>query len=198
MRLRKLTCPNCGGMLEMKISDNSNSIFCPYCGQQFFVDDEKKTYTINQNININKNIKIDKNIHNRYTNDADVIRAKNKEKENKREWIAAILMPLVGIIILICLVVIPSMLDDYHENREKSEGKISAGYYDNLIGKDYETVEAHFRSAGFTNIELIDLDDSGLAFWKAGKVETISVGGDTSFSSSDFFFPDTKVVISYH
>lgn len=60
MRLHKLTCPNCGGMLEMKMTGNSDSIFCPYCGQQFFVDDEKKTYTINQNINVNKNIKIDK------------------------------------------------------------------------------------------------------------------------------------------
>lgn len=198
MKLRKLTCPNCDGMLELKIADKSESIFCPYCGQRFFVDDEQKTYTINQNININKSIKIDKNVHNRYTNDADVIRAQNKEKENKREWLAATIIPIVGIILLVCLAVIPSMIDEYHEDREKSEGKISAGYYQDLLGKDYETVVAHFESAGFTNIELIDLNDSGLAFWKDGKVGTISIGGDTSFSRSDFFFPDTKIVISYH
>ena len=54
------------------------------------------------------------------------------------------------------------------------------------------------QAAGFTNIELIDLDDSGLAFWTEDKVDTISVGGDTSFESTDWFDPDTKVVISYH
>ena len=67
-----------------------------------------------------------------------------------------------------------------------------------MVGEDYKTVEAHFRAAGFTNIELIDLDDAGIAFWNEGKVETISVGGDTSFDSLDFFDPNTKVVISYH
>ena len=72
------------------------------------------------------------------------------------------------------------------------EGKINAGYYKDLIGKDYETVEAHFEAAGFTNIELIDLDDSGLAFWNEGKVDTISVGGDTDFESSDWFFQTQK------
>ena len=80
----------------------------------------------------------------------------------------------------------------------QQEGKISAGFYRDLIGKDYETVEAHFESAGFTNIELIDLNDSGVAFWNEGKVEIISVGGDTSFKSTDYFPPETKVVISYH
>jgi hypothetical protein len=80
----------------------------------------------------------------------------------------------------------------------ENSGNISAGYYRDLVGEDYKTVEAHFRAAGFTNIELIDLNDSGIAFWNEGKVETISVGGDTSFDSLDFFDPNTKVVISYH
>ena len=84
------------------------------------------------------------------------------------------------------------------EKIAQNNGKINAGFYRELIGVNYETVEAHFESAGFTNIELIDLDDSGIAFWKDGKVETISVGGNTSFDSIDWYDPDTKVVISYH
>lgn len=65
----------------------------------------------------------------------------------------------------------------------ESQGKISAGYYRDLIGDDYESVEAHFIAAGFKNIELIDLDDSGIAFWNEGKVESISVGGDTDLKA---------------
>ena len=194
MKLHKLRCPNCDGMLEMKIGGKSDHIFCPYCGQQFFVDDGKKTYTINQNININKNIKVDKTIHNRYTNDAEVIKAQNKEKEDKR----SIMLFFICIALLLGMAIVPSLVMDLNEKSARNEGKISAGFYRDLLGKDYETVEAHFESAGFTNIELIDLDDSGLAFWKNGKVETISIGGDTAFDSTDFYYPDTKVVISYH
>lgn len=188
MKIHKLNCPNCNGILDMKIDDNTYYIFCPYCGQQFMVDDEKKEYTINKNINISKNI------HKRYTDDAEVIKAINKDKEDKRIY----LMLLVCFAILIGIAVIPSWIMNMNEKRAVSEGKISAGFYRDLIGEDYKTVEAHFDAAGFTNIELIDLDDAGLAIWKNGKVETISVGGDTNFDSTDFFEPDTKVVISYH
>lgn len=80
----------------------------------------------------------------------------------------------------------------------ESQGKISAGYYKDLVEEDYQAVEAHFRAAGFTNIELIDLNDSGLAFWKNEKVALISIGGNTDFESTDYFHPDTPVVISYH
>lgn len=84
------------------------------------------------------------------------------------------------------------------EKIAKNEGKISAGCYRELVGEDYKTVKAHFKAAGFTNIDLIDLDDSGLMFWNDGKVETISVGGDMDFDSLDWFEPDVKVIISYH
>lgn len=55
MKLHKLSCPNCNGTLDLKI-DDKEYIFCPYCGQKFFVEDGKKEYTITQNININKNV----------------------------------------------------------------------------------------------------------------------------------------------
>lgn len=80
----------------------------------------------------------------------------------------------------------------------ESQGKILAGYYGDFEDKNYESVVAHFEAAGFTNIELIDLDDLGIAFWNNGKVESVSIGGDTSFDSSDYFSPDAKVIISYH
>ena len=108
------------------------------------------------------------------------------------------------IAIIVCFVIALSipfgmMLKfEIEEKNALSEGKINAGYYEDLIGEDYKTVEAHFRSAGFTNIELIDLNDSGILFWKDGKVETISIAGNTTFESTDWFDPNCKVVISYH
>ena len=188
MKVRKLNCPNCNGSLNMDIAKGTTSVFCSYCGQKVFLDDGKKEYTINKNININETV------HKRYTNDAEVIKATNAEKENKRSWIAAIVIIALGI----CMMVAPAIVMGLNKSIAVNDGKISAGWYKDLLGQDYKTVEAHFEAAGFTNIQLIDLNDAGIAFWNDGKVEAISVGGDTTFDSTDFFDPDTKVVISYH
>jgi len=181
MKMRKLNCPNCNGILDMKIYKNTSSIFCPYCGQSFIIYNENE-YTINQNI------------HTRYTDDAEVIKANNKYKENKRNDIICLIIIALSIGAIIAGILIPGS----RGQRELNEGKISGGYYQDLIGEDYRTVKAHFEAAGFTNIELIDLDDAGLAVWKNEKVEMISIGGNTSFNSNDYFDSDTVIVISYH
>ena len=115
-------------------------------------------------------------------------------KRTDKSLIAAIVLLLIVALIPACILFGMHL----HKENAKAQGKVSAGYYRDLIGKDYEAVEAHFRAAGFTDIELIDLDDSGLLFWRDGKVEMIFIGGDTDFESTDYFDPTTKVVISYH
>lgn len=185
MKLKKIECPYCGGIVETELKER-NTVFCTYCGQQIYVDNDKKE--------LNKNININKNIHKHYTNEADVIRAKNEENANRRDFKQIII--LFGILILIPIAMYMGQF--FNKMIAQNEGKVSAGYYSDLVGKDYKTVKAHFESAGFTNIELIDLNDTGLMFWNKDKVETISIGGKTSFDSTDFFNKDVKVVISYH
>ena len=70
--------------------------------------------------------------------------------------------------------------------------------YNMLRPMTRQEIETLLTNAGFTNIELIDLEDAGIAFWLDGKVKTISVGSNTAFGSDDWFTPDTKVIISYH
>ena len=183
MKVKKFACPYCNAGIEADTSGRE-FVFCNYCGQKILLDDEKREVTINKNINNNKTIQ------KRYTDDAEVIKARNEEKENKRGWI----------FIIICLSILLGMpyIFEIDKKIAKNEGKISAGCYRELVGEDYKTVKAHFKAAGFTNIDLIDLDDSGLMFWNDGKVETISVGGDMDFDSLDWFEPDVKVIISYH
>lgn len=127
-----------------------------------------------------------------------MIRARSDASAKKLEAI----LPVIFIIFIFGALILPGVYYLINEEREEraaiSAGKISAGYCSDLIDEDYKTVKAHFESAGFTNIKLIDLDDAGLAIWKKGKVKTISIGGNNSFASDDYFDPDTKVVISYH
>lgn len=187
MKAYKINCPYCGGNILSDI-EGLESVYCNYCGQKIFLDDGKIDITINKNINVNKTI------HKRYTDDADVIRAKSEAEKDGKDFKQ--LLVLMGLMLLIPIFMSGKLF--FNEKMAEKDGKINAGYYNDLIGKDYETVFAHFESAGFTDIELIDLDDSGVMFWKEGEVETISVGGKTSFDSTDWFEIDTKVVISYH
>lgn len=94
MKLHKLNCPNCNGVLNMKV-DNRDFVFCPYCGQKFFMDDEKKEYTYNYNVNINKT--------HRTIDDADVIRATTEAREKRNGWIFPLGM-FVGLFIIIGVV----------------------------------------------------------------------------------------------
>ena len=184
MNLRVLKCPECKANLE--IEDGLHTCFCKYCGCQIILDEEKQEYTINKNININKTV--------RHTDDAEIIRAENEARESSRGFKQFLI--IWGL--LIAFIIIGVVGFKIHGAMAQRDGKINAGYYKDLIGKDYETVEAHFEAAGFTDIQLIDLDDSGISFWTDGNVDTISIGGDTDFESTDWFYPDTKVVISYH
>lgn len=188
MKLKVLKCPECRANIEFE--EGRDFCFCSYCGCKIVLDDEKQETTTNKNINVTKNI----NKTNHYVNEADVIRAKNEIDKDSRDFKQDLI--IFGILFLIPIVIFLGLF--LNKAIAQHEGKISAGYYADLVGENYEVVKAHFEAAGFTTIELIDLDDSGVAFWKDGKVAIISVGGDTNFESTDWFYPDTKIIISYH
>lgn len=188
MKIKTFRCPECQANIE--IEEGRTFCYCQYCGCKIILDDEKQEIKIHKNINITKNI-----MHtNHHINDAEIIRETNKEKRELRNWIAAILCLIISISIPFLMM----LKLDVEKKAAQSNGKINAGFYRDLIGENYKTVQAHFESAGFTNIDLIDLNDSGIAFWNAEKVESISIGGVTRFDSDNWFDPDTKVVISYH
>lgn len=193
MKLKKLNCPNCNGELDIKISDENSSIFCPYCGQKFFVDTGKKERTVNKNININKNV----NYTRRNVDDADVIRAKTEAKEKRNGWIFLIVDVSLLMVIMIFLFFMA-----HFENKEIeqaiADGKLQPGTYSDYEDKNYEAVVEQFELMGFTNVSSVDLDDAGIAIWKSGKVESVSIGGKSNFSSSDYFDPNDSVIVSYH
>ena len=192
--MKQIVCPCCGARIEADMNGR-DSVFCTYCGCQISLYDHRSEYTINKNINVNKDIRVDKAIQHRYTDDAEILKEHNRAREERAIWkVLAVLM-----VVLIGFGAIMAGIEAIEERQAQKEGKISVGSSSSsLIKQDYETVVANLEAAGFTNIEVIDLNDAGLAFWNDGKVESISIGGDTSFDSSDYFYPDAKVVITHH
>ena len=184
--LEQLTCPSCGAGIEMDIQGRK-AIFCPFCGSQFAIDDGERIITHNINI------------HKRYTDDAGVEKQKRKSREAEyqhKEMIALILISFC----LVIVGVLGSIIGPWWENKQMAEtGRIKVGQtYGSMIGKNYKAVVEQLDSAGFTNITTVDLNDDGLLFNKKDTVESITIGGETKFSDTDLFDPNSKVVISYH
>lgn len=66
-------------------------------------------------------------------------------------------------------------------------------------GRDYQTVVETFEEKGFTNIQLLELDDL-VTGWltKEGEVEYVTVDGDEDYSADTWYSKDVEVVIAYH
>ena len=190
-------CDNCGALL------NRQSGFYDYCG--YWTCTECGYYNSISENEITNNDSSYSNYHssnyssssysssNTYSSSPRRTSTHSSKEDNR-----TIIICLAFFLAMAVLCLGISFLYELKDQQAMEKGYVQVGSSSELIGEDYETVEAHFYAAGFYDIELIDLDDSGLAFWKDGKVKTISVGGKTSFSSSDWFDPDDTVIITYH
>ncbi len=195
-KLQAIKCPNCNAEITADLTDKKQ-VFCTYCGNAIYIDEEKKEFTYTK--------RIEKNIHKRYTDDAQVITAINEGKKGKHGFIAIVILILAFIIYCIVDSIISEVSynsEIKRENKQRREaiqaGLISAGYSSDWIDKDYHAAVAHFESAGFKNIETIDLEDSGLKVWTNETVASISIEGKSHFNDEDYFSPDSTVYISYH
>ena len=195
---RTLVCYKCGG--SMKRFENGWAI-CFDCGRRIKY---KKIYK--QFPSVKQEVTINQTVH---------LKAKKEDprvEANKSFWNGfwSFLKSDNGLIIIILLgltLVIAALSYSLHKDaREEAKriqseiksGKITAGNYENYDDEDYKAVKKQLEALGFTNIELIDLDDSGVLFWNNGDVEAISIDGKYNFTSKDYFYPDAKVIIEYH
>ncbi|MBP3762227.1 MAG: hypothetical protein J6I55_12290 [Ruminococcus sp.] len=197
MGFKTLKCPHCNPTISVNVPTD-RYVSCIYCGQGFYADDgSKRIYKYNHNYSYSET-----KHHEIYTNDADVIRARNEDKSERRAFTFLLLLLLIAFFICGFGAYIYPMLEEAYNNKlmeqAVEQGKISAGNSQELIGENYKAVEAIFESAGFTNVKTVDLDDSGVFLWKNEKVAQISIAGQTSFDENDYFDHDSNVVISYH
>nr|MCR5775296.1 hypothetical protein [Lachnospiraceae bacterium] len=105
------------------------------------------------------------------------------------------LFSLVGFIMLwVCILLVG--LDD---KKHVEDGMIRVGQSAiDMEGKNYQAVMEQLDSAGFTNISTVDLNDAGWFSNKEDTIESVAIGGDVSFASSEYYDPETKIVITYH
>lgn len=190
MKIVELVCQNCGAQLEV----TEKMACCAYCGTKLALDDENRTITYNYNETFVK--RDEARIHESDTKER--IRLKeleHEERKAKRETKIGVICG-VGIPLLIIISILLGL--GINKWGAQAQGKISAGNYEDYIGEDYKAVVKQFEEMGFENIVTIDLEDSGLAFWNNDKVKSVSIDGNDSFESINYFDPDAKVIIKYH
>ena len=83
---------------------------------------------------------------------------------------------------------------DTHEG--EVQAPISSG---SVSGKNYEDVVKQFESAGFKDVTTREVPDL-ITGWltKEGDVDTVSINGNTEYSTSDWYPQDASVVVAYH
>lgn len=186
-KLIQMNCPNCGAGLT--VNSKFETATCNACGSTFPVD--SGTTKIETRIVDEAEIK-------RQEAEKEIalknIELKEKEKEHDHK-IGKMIIVGYGIFMLFLFVSmgISRCQDTIQDKRSEKAGMIKAPNSDTLKNENYKYVESTLKASGFTSIELIDIDEND----NSGKVKTVSINGDSDFYN-DWFYPDAKVVISYH
>ena len=221
--VNSIKCPACGAALP--IEEGRTQMFCSYCGTKILINNENEyIYRHIDEAGI-KQAETDRMIRMRELEMEE--KEKCYEKKKLLVIVGTIgIMFVIGIIGIlfdkdalgICLMLgllfaefsyfhYDDKRDKDNEKKEKAfelsnlrAGRIRpAQSAEDFEDKDVNYVEQTLRSCGFINISTIPMNDltTGL-FTKPGKVEEISISGNTEFESSDWFSPSDRVVISYH
>lgn len=125
---------------------------------------------------------------------------------NARARVKTFTKVIVGIVIIAIIAVIvgigscsaSSAMKDAANSSDPAKAKVtksSTSFEDEY----YDDVKTLLEKDGFTNVELRPMGDliTGVLH-KEGEVESVSIDGNTSFTSGTYFDKNAKIVIAYH
>lgn len=193
-RVFSTECPYCGG--KMELSEDQDELVCPYCESKTHIElsSSAKKAKYERDIEINRqNAERDVRIFNRQ------VEAEEKKRNDKNIFI------LIGLLVVMMLILMMSMgIRSCSQKRaiKKAEanGMVSVPVSaSTTIGKNYEDVKMQFETAGFTNVVLEKQADLVLGLFSSdGDVASVSINGDTEFTSGTYVASDSLVKIIYH
>ena len=219
IKIIAVKCPECGA--DLNVEEGRSQVFCTYCGTKVLLHNENEfVYRTIDEAGVAQ-AETDRIIRLR---EMDLVEKKEEEKKKKLKialWIfigSAALMVIGGILAAISgdsnspmymlamlgllgvmgAGIMAMIVADGNKEKEEKDGKVPSSI-DEFEKKNYQAIEAIFKSAGFTDVKSIPLNDltTGL-IKKPGTVESITIGGTSISSYGGRFLPDDPVIISYH
>jgi len=97
MRLQEIKCPSCGAGINLSFEGEKYG-FCPFCGNQFLIDDGNRVYTENKNKNTR--------LHTVWTDEAEIERERRLDRENRREHIESLVFSIAFFLLLLIMIII--------------------------------------------------------------------------------------------
>lgn len=215
IKFTSVKCPECGATLP--IEEGREQIFCSYCGSKIIMTNENEYIYRKVDEAEIKQAETDRIIQ---MKKMEIIEKKREEaartKRIKVKWtivlgILAVIFIGVGYIgtnygfimpgLICCIIMMYMWMMNDNKDEELEFGdkiKVPSGIvgYEN---KNYATIEAMFKSSGFTNVKTIPLNDLTVGLLKKpGMVESITINGQSVTTGGRKFLPSAIVIISYH
>ena len=208
-------CPECGANLP--IEEGRTQIFCSYCGAKVIVTNENEYIIRHIDEASIKQAETDRIIKLKQLEIVEKKRAAN-ERAKSIKIIISLILAVVGMIMLatgdalghsisllgffpllaVVYIWIFSSKKDEDDDDFVEKIKVPFGISD-YEKKNYIAIEAMFKSAGFTNIQCIPLDDLTIGLIKKpNSVESIMINGKEITTGGMRVSPNSKVIISYH
>lgn len=224
LKMIELKCPACGADLSME--EGREQLFCQYCGAKVIVHNENEyIYRHIDEAGI-KQAETDRMVQLKQMEMAEKLQEAERRKLALKIKIS-LALAIIGILMIVIgymagentgnpdsgfymlslVGMFPLMGVAYiwlfsgdSEKENILDGKVKVpSSVEDCEHKNYEVIEASFRSAGFVNVKCVPLNDLTFGLIKKpGMVESIIINGEEITSGGARFLPDASVVISYH
>lgn len=213
-----IKCPACGANISYE--EGRKKLFCSYCGTQINITNDNEFFYHHIDEAEVKQAETDQMVKLRKMElEEKLLESSEKVKPLKIKLSIGLgIIGAIGLIVgfsgeikigfmfvgYVCLLAICLLWAKEIDGKSSADGKILvpeaiAGYKK----KNYLSIEAIFKSAGFTNIQCVPLKDLHSATDKAFRaknlmVESISINGDTVYPGRGKYDEAASIVISYH
>jgi cell division protein FtsL len=134
----------------------------------------------------------------RETDKQEYLNARARVKTFTKIIVVIVIIAVIAVIVGIGSCSANSAMKDAANSSDPAKAKVtksSTSFEDEY----YDDVKTLLEKDGFTNVELRPMGDliTGVLH-KEGEVESVSIDGNTSFTSGTYFDKNAKVVIAYH
>lgn len=222
IELISIKCPECGAMLE--IESNRQQAFCTYCGAKVILHNENEHVFRHIDEAGIKQAETDRMVQLKHMEMAER-QMQIDEKDKKFRIKLAMILGVIGAFMSILGVFLGSASGDgdspfyyvaifgffavggavalFGSTKKKQEeiddGRVVVPSLSDFEKQSYVAIEAKFRSAGFTNVKCVPLNDLKMGLLKKpNMVESITINGNNTTSGGRKYYPDAAVVITYH
>lgn len=216
-------CPECGANLPME--EGRTEMFCSYCGTKVIMsNDNEHIYRHIDEASIKK-AEAEKEIRMR---ELDLVEKADAQWSGLRKVLTVLWIILTLIILALCIVkwavqddflngflmlfylggpviggggyLIFKIIPDKEKDKavSRSGGIRFPKSLEPFEGKNYEAFKSALESAGFYNIQCVNLHDVRLLRRLEGRVESISVNGEKILTGGRVYMPNASITITYH